>query len=85
MKWGNKIEWLNEANKSRGLAILFKNNISNDILKTYQDLQARFLFSEIKVKNSFLTIANIYDPNVDDSVFLEICLVNLMTSPKTRF
>ena len=44
-----------------------------------------FSFLEITVKNSFLTIANIYGPNVDDSDFLEICAVNSMISPKTRF
>ena len=38
-----------------------------DLLKTYQDPHRRFLFLEIKVKNSFLTIANIYGPNVNDS------------------
>ena len=84
MEWGNKIEWLHGTNKSRGLAILLKNNLNYDLIKTYQDPHGRFLFLEIKVKNSCLTIANIYGPNVDDFDFLEICSLNSMTSPKTR-
>ena len=67
MERGNKLEWLHETNKSRGLAILLKNNLNHDLIKTYQDPYGRFLFLEIKVKNSFLTIANIYGTNVDDS------------------
>ena len=69
MKWGNKIEWLHGINKSRGLAILLKNNLKYDLIKTYQDSNEKFLFLEITVKISFLTIANIYGPNVNDSDF----------------
>ena len=37
MEWGNKIEWLHGTHKSRGLAILLKNNIIYDLLRSYQD------------------------------------------------
>ena len=84
MEWGNKIEWLHGTNKSRGLAILLKSNLNYDLTKTYQDPHGRFLFLEIKVKNSFLTIANIYGLNVDDFDFFRNMSVS-MTSPKTRF
>ena len=77
MEWGNKIEWLHGTNKSRGLAILLKNNLNYDLIKTYQDPHGRFLFLEIKVKNSFLTIANIYGPNVDDFDFFRNMSVKL--------
>ena len=69
MEWGNKIEWLHETNESRGLAILLKNNLNYDLIKTYQDPHGSFLYLEIKGKNSFLPIPNIYGLNVDDSDF----------------
>ena len=69
MELGIKIKWLLGTNKSRGLTILLKNNFNYDLLKTYQDPHGRFLLLEIKVKNSFLTIAKIYGPNVDDPDF----------------
>ena len=77
MEWGNKIELLHGTIKSRGLAILLKNNLNYDLIKTYQDPHGRFLFLEIKVKNSFLTIANIYGPNVDDFDFFRNMFVTL--------
>ena len=77
MEWGNKIEWLHGTNKSRGLAILLKNNLNYNLIKTYQDPHGRFLFLEIKVKNSCLTIANIYGPNVDDFDFFRYMFVKL--------
>ena len=76
MEWRNKIEWLQGTNKSRGLAILLKNNLNYDLIKTYQDPHGRFLFLEIKVKNSCLTIATIYGPNVDDFDFFRNMFVN---------
>ena len=66
IKWGNKIEWLHRTNKSRGLAILLKRNLNYNLIITYQHPHGRFLFLEIKVKNSSLTIAG---PNKDDSDF----------------
>ena len=77
MEWGNKIEWLHGTNRSKGLAILLKNNLNYDLIKTYQDPHGRFLFLEIKVKNSCLTIANIYGPNVDDFDFFRNMFVKL--------
>ena len=77
MEWGNKIEWLHGTKKSRGLAIFLKNNLNYDFIKKYQDPHGRFLFLEIKVKNSFLTIANIYGPNVDDFDFFRNMFVKL--------
>ena len=61
MEWGNKEELRNDNS--------FKNNINYDLLKTYKDPHDRFFFLEIEVKNSFLTIANIYGPNVDNPDF----------------
>ena len=70
MEWDNKIEWLHITNKSKKTCnILLKNNRNYDLIKTYQDYHGRFLFLEIKANNSFLTIANIYGQNVDDSEF----------------
>ena len=37
MEWENKIEWLHGTNKSKRLAILLKNNLNYDLIKTYQD------------------------------------------------
>ena len=56
MEWGKKIEWLHGTNKSRGLAILLKNNVNYDLIKTYLDPHGRFLLLEIKAKNSCLTM-----------------------------
>ena len=54
-----------------------KNNLIYDLIKIYQDPHGRFLFLEIKVKNSFLTIANTYGPNVDDFDFFRNMFVKL--------
>ena len=37
MEWSNKLEWLHGANKSGGLAIVFKDNLNYDLIKTKQD------------------------------------------------
>ena len=59
-----------EQTKVEDFAILLKNNLNYDLLKTYQDAYGRFLLLEIKVKNSFFDhIANIYGLNADDSNF----------------
>ena len=55
------------------------------LIKTYQDPHGRFLFLEIKVKNSCLTIANIYGPNVDNFDFFRNMFVKLNDFSKTRF
>ena len=58
-----------EQTKVEDWQYFFKTTSNFDLVKTYQDPHGRFLCSEIKVKNSFSTIAIFYNPNVDDSVF----------------
>ena len=75
----NKNDWLAEwgyqalfsccSSKKAGVAILFNNNFTFQISKTYSDPEGRFIICDLTVNGKQLTLTNIYAPNNDDSNF----------------
>ena len=67
------------SNASVGVGILFNNNFTFQILKSYSDPVGRFLLIDIHTENKTLTLANIYAPNNDDPFFFENFYNHLLT------
>jgi len=49
-----------------GVAILFNNNFSFQISRTYTDPEGRFIICALNTNGKFITLVNIYAPNEDD-------------------
>ena len=65
-----------ESNKA-GVCILFNNNFSFQIERTFVDLSGRFIICDIKANDKSLTLANIYAPNDDNPAFFLDWFVHL--------
>ena len=68
-EWGYYAIFSSFSNASVGVGILFNNNFTFQILKSYSDPVGRFIIIDIHTENKTLTLANIYAPNNDDSFF----------------
>ena len=67
------------SNASVGVGILFDNNFTFQILKSYSDPVGRFIIMDIHTENKTLTLANIYTPNNDNPFFFENFHIHLLT------
>ena len=65
-----------ESNKA-GVCILFNNNFSLQIERTFVDPSGRFIICHIKANDKSLTLANIYAPNDDNPAFFLDWFVHL--------
>ena len=54
------------------VSILLNNNITCQILNTYQDPLGRFLICNIRTNGIYVTIANLFAPNDDNKSFSQI-------------
>ena len=57
------------TSKKAAGAMLFNNNFTFQISKTYSDPEGRFIICDLTVNGKQLTLTNIYAPNNDDSNF----------------
>lgn len=90
----NKNDWLAEwgyqalfsccTSKKAGVAILFNNNFTFQISKTYSDPEGRFIICDLTVNGKQLTLTNIYAPNNDDSNFFTFQSIIWLISSATR-
>ena len=55
----------NSRSNSRGVAILFNNDLVHEVLDTYADPQENILLLRTKVNNFEMIIGSIYGPNLD--------------------
>ena len=70
--WGNNnILFSHGTSNSTGVAILFSNNLDFKIMKEYNDDDGRFIIVDVNIKDTIMTIINIYGPNVDDPLFFD--------------
>ena len=59
-----------------GFAILFNNNFSFQISKTYTDPEGRFIICDLNTNGKQITLLNIYAPNEDDPSTFFISVFN---------
>ena len=68
-EWGYQVLFSWCTSKKVGVAILFNNNFTFQISKTYSDPEGRFIICDLTVNGEQLTLTNIYAPKNDDSNF----------------
>ena len=68
-EWGYQALFSCCTSKKAGVAILFNNNFTFQISKTYSDPEGRFIICDLTLNKNQLTLTNIYAPNNDDSNF----------------
>ena len=68
-EWGYQALFSCCSSKKAGVAMLFNNNFSFQISKTYSDPGGRFIICDSITNGKILTLANIYAPNEDDPDF----------------
>lgn len=68
-EWGYQALFSCCTSNKAGVGILFNNNFTFQILKTYIDPLGRFLICDIRTNGIYLTIANLYAPNDDNKSF----------------
>ena len=76
-EWGYQGLFSCCSGSKAGVSILFNNNVKLQIQKTFCDPGRRFIICDIKMEQMSLTLANIYAPNKDDSLFLKVFLRSL--------
>ena len=70
-EWGLKSLFTSQSTPSRGVAILFNNNFSFQLQRSFLDNRARFIICDIKTNEKLITLATLYAPNEDDPGFFE--------------
>ena len=70
-EWGYEAVFSSFNSRSRGVAILFKNNFEFKIHKCKGDTAGNFLIVDVEIKDKRFLLVNIYGPNKDDPGFYE--------------
>ena len=68
-EWGYQASFSCCSSNKAGVAILFNNNFSFQLLKAYTDPKGRFIICDLITNGKHITLANIYAPNEDDPNF----------------
>ena len=68
-EWGYQALFSCGSSSKVGVAILFNNNFSFQISRTYTDPEGRFIICDLSTNGKFITLVNIYAPN-EESKFL---------------
>ena len=72
-EWGGDIIFSHGTSSSKGVSIMFKNNLRKQIHSTIVDPNGRYVILDITINEKRLTLGNIYGPNEDEpSFFMEI-------------
>ena len=61
-EWGADIKFCHYANNSRGLCILFPNNLDYSVENDIVDKEGRFLILSVKIGDKRFVLANVYAP-----------------------
>jgi exonuclease III len=64
--WKGNILYSCGTNKSKGVAILIKENLEHEVMHEEKDKEGRWIVATLKMKGVLFTIANYYGPNDDD-------------------
>ena len=68
-EWGFKAKFSSGTSASRGVAILFKNSFSFDIINTVSDENGNFIILDIRIQGQQITLCALYGPNEDNPNF----------------
>ena len=68
-EWGYQALFSCCSSNKAGVAILFNNNFSFQLLKAYTDPKGRFIICDLITNGKHITLANIYATNEDDPNF----------------
>jgi len=77
-EWGYQALFSCCTSKKAGAAILFNNNFTFQISKTYSDPEGRFIICDLAINGKQLTLANIYAPNNNDPNFFSLVFSHLV-------
>ena len=70
-EWGYKSLFSCCSSAKGGVAILFNNNFSFQILRLYLDTNGRFIICHIETEGKCITLATLYAPNEDEPSFFQ--------------
>ncbi|KAJ8039679.1 hypothetical protein HOLleu_13759 [Holothuria leucospilota] len=68
-EWGNDIIFSHGTNTSKGVAVLFRADLSPTVSKKITDVHGRFIILDITVNNDIFTFVCVYGPNIDNATF----------------
>ena len=70
-EWGGEIIFNSHTSNSRGVCILFNNNIEYKVLRTRTDQEGNMLILDLEVEGQHISLVNIYGPNGDNPEFYQ--------------
>ena len=70
-EWGYKSLFSCCSSAKGEVAILFNNNFCFQILRTYSDVNGRFIICDVKSGGKYITLATLYAPNDDEPCFFQ--------------
>ena len=70
-EWGFKAIFSSGTSTSRGVAVLFKNSFSFEILHTVLDANGNYIILDVKTQEQQFTLCALYGPNEDSPNFFE--------------
>ena len=76
-EWGLQCIIAPFKNNSRGVAILFNNDIDFTIHRTIIDVNGNFISTDLTVEDKRFTLTNLYGPNTDDPYFYRKVFENI--------
>ena len=68
-EWGYKSYFASYNSNSRGVAILFNNNLEFLVKKVYKDILGNYIFVTVTIMDREFLIVSLYGPNRDDPEF----------------
>ena len=68
-EWGYKSYFASYNSNSRGVAILFNNNLEFLVKKVYKDILGNYIFVTVTIMDREILIVGLYGPNRDDPEF----------------
>ena len=68
-EWGGTTYFSHGEKNSRGVAVLFKNNVEYVVHKCKPDKEGRYLILDVTLGNKRINLVNIYGPNQDHPQF----------------
>ena len=70
-EWGGEIIFNSYNSNSRGVCILFNNNIEYKILRSNADQEGNLLILDLEIEGQHISLVNIYGPNDDMPIFYQ--------------
>ena len=80
-EWGHNIIYSHGDSRSRGVAILIKNDLSHEVHSIKSDNKGRYIILDFSINQVRLTQATIYGPNSDDQDFFNEFIDSIESIP----